>query len=203
MSSMSPLRRFMLSTTVLENSSSTSIVTSSIGSIRLPASSVWKSTRGRETVISNPSRRICSIRTPSCNSPRPPISKASFELLSANVMATFVSASTSSLSRITVEVTFLPSRPANGESFTVIVTDIVGGSMGVDDRGSMISGVPIVSDTDALVRPATQIMSPALTSLTGTRCVPSKRNSFVRRPVSTVSPSRLIARTDALTLVAP
>ena len=34
-------------------------------------------TRGRETVSSKPSRRMVSIRMPSCSSPRPATSKAS------------------------------------------------------------------------------------------------------------------------------
>ncbi len=64
-------------------------------------------------------------------------------------MATFVSASAYNRSLITVDVTFLPSRPDNGESFTVIVIDIVGGSIGVDDIGWLTSGLQIVSATDA------------------------------------------------------
>ena len=53
MSWSSPLRRLILSTTMPENSSSTSICTSSIGSRRWPVSrSVFKSTRGREIAIS-------------------------------------------------------------------------------------------------------------------------------------------------------
>ena len=192
----------MLSTTVDENSSSTSIVTSSTGSSFCPFS-LRSRTFGRETFISNPSRRMVSINTPSCNSPRPPISNASLLSLSANVMATLVSTSASSLSRITVEVTFLPSCPAKGLSFTVMVTDIVGGSIGVEASASVMLGSPIVSATEALVRPAIHIKSPAWTSSTGTRLVPSKRNNFVRRPVSIWSPLRFMAFTAALSVALP
>ena len=87
---------------------------------------------GLDTIISKPSLLIVSIRTPSWSSPLPPISNASLLEFSLNVIATLVSASAKSLFLITVDVTFLPSVPANGESFTIIVTDIVGGSIGVE-----------------------------------------------------------------------
>ena len=173
-----------------------------MGSRRAPFS-VRISTRGRETVISKPSRRIVSTSTPSCNSPRPPISNASLLALSSKVMATFVSASANRRSRMTVEVTFLPSLPANGLSLTVMVTDIVGGSTGEDASAVSTSGSQIVSATDALVSPAMQIRSPACTASTATRSVPSKRRSLVSRPVSTCSPARLIALTGALTFAVP
>ena len=160
-------------------------MTSSIGSRRVPSSAFLYKTRGRETVISKPSRRIVSINTPSCNSPRPPISKASRFALSVKVIATLVSASANKRSRITVEVTFLPSRPARGESFTVMLTDMVGGSIGVERNGSVTAGTQMVSDTELFVRPAIQTMSPAVTLSTGTRAVPSNRSNFVNRPVST------------------
>ncbi len=78
-------------------------------------------------------------------------------------MATLLSASFINLSRITVEVTFFPSFPANGESFTVIVTDIVGGSIGVDCNGSVTDGSQIVSATEASDKPAIHTISPAVT----------------------------------------
>ena len=60
-----------------------------------------------------------------------------------------------------VDVTLEPSRPANGDVFTVIVILIVGGSMGVETKGIEIDGSLIVSETDAIFNPATQIISPA------------------------------------------
>ena len=87
-SASSPLRWLSLSTTTPANSSSTSIVTSSIGSSRWPPSS-RKSTRGRETESSKPSRRMFSTSTPICSSPRPATSKASPAEVSLTLIATF------------------------------------------------------------------------------------------------------------------
>ena len=146
---------------------------------------------------------MVSINTPNCNSPRPPISKESLPPLSANVIATLVSASAKSLSRMTVDVTFLPSRPAKGESFTMIVTDMVGGSIGVASNGVVTSGEQIVSATDVLAKPAMQMMSPARTLSTGIRDAPSNLRSLVKRPVSITLPSRFKPRTLSLTEALP
>ena len=146
---------------------------------------------------------MVSISTPSCNSPRPPISNASLPSLSLKVMATLVSASAKSLSRIIVEVTFLPSRPAKGLSLTMMVTDMVGGSIGVEATGASSPAAPIVSATEVFASPAIQMMSPACAISTGTRSVPSKRKSLVKRPCSTVLPSRLMAVTVSLTRAMP
>ncbi len=54
-----------------------------------------------------------------------------------------------------VLVNFLPSVPASGEVFTVIVIDIVGGSIGVAEMGSLILKSQIVSATFAFSKPAT------------------------------------------------
>ena len=67
--------------------------------------------------------------------------------------------------------------------------------MGVDGIGVVTDGLAIVSATDALSSPAIQTMSPAFTDSAGTRSAPSKRNSFVKRPVSFTSPFKLKART--------
>ena len=48
-----------------------------------------------------------------------------------------------------------------------MVIDIVGGSIGVELIGVITSGLQIVSATDALARPAMQIISPVWTSSTG------------------------------------
>ena len=56
--------------------------------------------------------------------------------------------------------------------------------MGVDCRGSVTSILQIVSATDASVKPAMQIISPAVTVFTGILSAPRKVNNFVRRPVS-------------------
>ena len=94
-----------------------------------------------------------------------------------------------------VEVTLLPSVPASGLSFTVMVTDIVGGSIGVEASGVVTSCAAIVSDTDAFVRPAIHTISPADTLSTGTRSVPSNFSNLVNLPISTTWPSKESART--------
>ena len=169
---------------MLEKLSSTSITTSSTGS-NLIFFSVLNNTFGLETDNSKPSLRIVSIKTPNCNSPLPPISKASLFSFSLKVIATFVSASAKSLSLILLEVTFLPSCPAKGELLTVMVIDIVGGSIGDDFMGLETKLSQIVSETEALVKPAIQAISPATISLTGILLFPSKENNFVNLPFST------------------
>ena len=146
---------------------------------------------------------MVSIKTPSCNSPLPPISNESFFSFSLKVIATLVSDSAISLSLIIFEVTFLPSCPANGELLTVIVIDIVGGSIGVDLIGLLIDRCEIVSETEHFVNPAIQIISPAFTSLTGTLLFPSKVSNFVNLPFSKISPLRLIALTESFTFAVP
>ena len=65
-------------------------------------SSTRKSTRGRPTVNSKPSRRMVSMRIPSCNSPRPATSNASVSVSEAATRsATLPSASLRRRSRIT------------------------------------------------------------------------------------------------------
>ena len=168
----SPLREESFSTTTPLKLSSTSTTTSSIGSCIFPALSFLNKTRGRETETSKPSRRIFSIKTPSCNSPRPPTSKASLASDSFTLMATLVSASAKRRSRIIRDVTLEPSVPANGESLTPIVIAIVGGSIGVDLIGSTTEISHKVSETEAFSSPAMETISPALASSTGTLSTP-------------------------------
>ena len=126
----SPRRRPSFSTTVPENSSSTSTTTSSIGSRSWPFSSRFIRTRGREIESSKPSRRMVSIRTPSCNSPLPATSKESVVSVREMRRAILPSASLQSRSQIIREVTLSPSRPASGESLIEKVMAKVGGSIG-------------------------------------------------------------------------
>ena len=65
-------------------------------------------------------------------------------------------------------VNFFPSVPANGELFTVIVIDIVGGSIGVALIGSFNSKSQIVSATLAFSNPAIITISPASPCSIGT-----------------------------------
>ena len=87
--------------------------------------------------------------------------------------------------------------------FTVIVIDIVGGSIGVDASGLITLGSHIVSETDASFNPAIQIMSPACTCSTGILLLLSNLNSFVILPFSIIFLSRFKACTFELTLALP
>ena len=102
-------------------------------------------------------------------------------------------ASETNLSLICVLVSFFPSVPAKGELFTLIVIDIVGGSIGVAGIGSFNSGSQMVSATFAFSKPAITTMSPASPISMGTFLVPSYLKIFVSLPSSTFSPLRLIA----------
>ncbi len=195
MSTSSPLRSpvsFSITTPV--NSSSTSTITSSIGSSRWPSSSRVM-TRGREIDSSNPSRRMFSISTPICSSPRPETTKASPPGVSSTRMATFDSASRSSRSRITRDCTLLPSRPARGESLMPKVTLMVGGSIGWAGSGASTSGAQMVSATVALPMPARVTMSPATASSMGVWVRPRKASTLEMRNCSTRAPSRPSALT--------
>ena len=163
-STSSPLRApVSFSITTPEYSSSTSIVASSMGSSVLPSSS-RRSTLGREIPSSKPSRRMFSIRTPICSSPRPATSKASPPGVSVTLMATLLSASFIRRSRMTRLCTFLPSRPASGLSLMPKVTVIVGGSIGCAGRAVSTASAQIVSATVALDMPEIDTMSPARAS---------------------------------------
>ncbi len=154
-------------------------------------------------VSSNPSRRIVSISTPSCSSPRPETSNASVSELSATRIATLPSASRHSRSRIWRDVTFLPSRPASGPSLMRNVIASVGGSTGTAGSGALTSGEAMVSGTVASARPATAMMSPARASSTGTRSRPRKASSLDSRPLSATVPSGRSTRTGMLTRARP
>ena len=69
-------------------------------------------------------------------------------------------------------VNLLPSVPANGEELTVIVIDIVGGSIGVAFNGTFTSKSQIVSATFAFSNPAIITISPASPFSIGTFLYP-------------------------------
>ena len=100
-------------------------------------------------------------------------------------------------------VTFDPSRPAIGESFTAKRIDSVGGSIGCAWSGSVTCGSAIVFETVAVVRPAKLMMSPAFASSTGTRSSPRNDRIFDARPVSTTLPSLSSAWIGWLSLTVP
>ena len=86
--------------------------------------------------------------------------KVSILSVSSTRIETFVSTSLNSLSRILREVTYLPSLPANGESFTIKFILIVGSSIFTKGSGSICSGSHAVSPMFKSGTPATQIRSP-------------------------------------------
>ena len=160
-----------------------------MGSRRWLPSSLNK-TCGREIDSSNPSRRMFSIKTPICNSPRPATSNASPPGVSVTLMATFDSASFIRRSRITRLCTFLPSRPARGLSLMPKVTVIVGGSIGCAGIASVTWGAQIVSATVALVIPARVTISPASAASMGCWPKPRKAKILLTRKLSIWVPSR-------------
>ena len=171
------------------NSSGTLIVISSIGSHFSPLISLYI-TCGCPTCNSYPSRRIVSMSTERCSTPRPLTTHLSVE--SSNCLtlnARFFSSSFCRRSLIWRDVTNLPSRPKNGESLMVKSIDIVGSSMAIGGRGSGFSKSQIVSPISNLSRPIMAQMSPLCTSDTFFRLIPSKTcNSLIF--VFSIFPSR-------------
>src|SRR6516164_2269012 len=199
----SALRSESFCTTMPACASSTSMTTSSIGSRSSPSAARSSSTFGRDTDSSKPSRRMVSIRMPSCNSPRPATSMASFSVDSLILSATLPSASRRSRSRITRLCTLSPSVPASGESLMRKVIAKVGGSMGCAGSGSVTSGAQIVCDTVASGSPAIATMSPADASSTPVRSRPRKASTLVTRLCSISCPLRSSTLTPWLGLTAP
>lgn len=106
------------------------------------------------------------------SSPRPETIKLSPHSKSI-FRPTFVSSSFSSLSRICLEVTIFPSRPANGELFTRNSIFSVGSSIVIAGIASTFSEPPIVSPTNISAIPAIVTISHARASFTFTFSSPS------------------------------
>ncbi len=138
-----------------------------------------------------------SISTPICSSPRPATSNASPPGVSVTRIATFNSASFISRSRITRLWTLDPSRPASGLSLIPNVTEIVGGSIGCAGSGFSTASAAIVSDTVALLMPASETMSPATASSIWLCPRPRKARILLTRNCSIFWPTREIACTVA------
>ena len=153
-------------------SSGTSMVTSSIGSHFSPLISEY-STVGLEQVSSYPSRRILSIRTERCISPRPATRKLSVVSPSVTRRDTSRSSSRYRRSRRWREVTNLPSLPAKGESLTEKVISIVGSETLTNSSGSTAVGAQTVSPILMSSAPENATMSPIFASGTCTRFSPS------------------------------
>ena len=126
-------------------------------------------TSGRDTPSSYPSRRMVSMSTAKCNSPRPETMNLSGESPSATRRATLYWSSRSSRSRMLRLVINLPSRPAKGDVLTWKVIEIVGSSTLSAGNASAASGSQIVSEIDKPSIPDTLTMSPANASSCSTR----------------------------------
>ena len=102
-------------------------MTCSIGSCSLP-SILRVTTWGLPTVSSKPSRRIVSMRTASCSSPRPWTSQASGRSVGSTRSETLPTSSRSRRSFTMRAVSSLPSVPASGDVLMPIVIDRLGSS---------------------------------------------------------------------------
>ena len=160
--SIRPLRTASAWITVPEYSSGTSIVTRSTGSQTLPSTS-RVTTCGLPIVSSKPSRRISSISTASCSSPRPCTSHVSGRSVSNTRRQTLPTSSRSSRSLIMRAVSLVPLRPANGEELVPRVIDSDGSSTLITGSGWGSSASAIVSPIMISSRPATAITSPGPT----------------------------------------
>ncbi len=149
-------------------------------------SQVWPSisfmiTCGLPTWSSKPSRRMVSIRMPRCSRPRPETRMASEVSSRAMRRATLRSSSFSRRSQSWRPVTYLPSRPAKGESFTRKDMVMVGSSTLIGGSGLPFSGSAMVAPISTPSTPMMAQMSPAEAESTSTRFKPSKDSSFWMR----------------------
>mmetsp|Transcript_28833 Transcript_28833/g.85117 ORF Transcript_28833/g.85117 Transcript_28833/m.85117 type:complete len:231 (-) Transcript_28833:1461-2153(-) len=133
-----------------EYSASTSTMTSSNGSNFCPVLGQSLVTiRGGLTIISYPSRRICSMSMPICNSPRPNTTVFSGSVSDlTTVMVTLLSVSSMSRERTRLDVTIDPSFPTSGPLFAPNTHDSVGGA-----RGGVSTGRGTGSDAEVRVSP--------------------------------------------------
>ena len=154
------------------------MVKRSTGSMSLPSMRLV-TISGLPTMSSYPSRRIISIRIESCSSPRPITLNESVLSVSSTRNETLVSSSFCRRSRRLREVTYVPSRPANGEVFTVNCIAMVGSSIVMCGSGAGFSASVIVSPIVMPSTPATAMMSPKVVSVVSVRFSPENENSFV------------------------
>ena len=142
-----------------------------------------------------------SISIDKCNSPRPETLKPSLVGNSSTSSPTLRSSSAISLSLKCLEVTNLPTLPANGLLLTIKFIDNVGFSISIFGRGSTWLTSQIVSPIDISGQPATITISPKYASLTSLLLIPSLTNilvilSLVNSPlfleIATVSPTLIL-----------
>ena len=164
------------------NSGGMSMVMRSYGSWIAPFTS-RRSTSGRETWSSKPSRRICSMSTASCSSPRPRTSNVSGDSVGRTSIETLPSTSRSSRALIWRLVTNLPSRPDSGDVFTPKVMLSVGSSRSRRGSGRGSAGSVIVSPMVTSGMPATATISPGPAYSMSTRSMPWAVVRLVTVPV--------------------
>jgi len=169
---MRPLRMASFSVTTPRKLSSQSMKTCSMGSRRTPFFSL-KMTSGRPTLSSKPSRRMVSMRMAIWNSPRPLTTKLSFSSLSSTRMATLDRISFISRSRMRLDCTSLPSRPAKGEELMANFMATVGSSTVMRGRALGLFLVQMVSPMCTSSMPESTMMSPAMAPSTSRKTGPS------------------------------
>ncbi len=125
------------------------------------------------TANSYPSRRIFSIRTERCSSPRPETLKQSGLSVSSTRSDTSVFSSEKRRSRMCREVTNFPSWPARGLSFTMKFIESVGSEIFWNGIATGASGAQIVSPMWRSGMPETATIEPMPASETSTFCSPS------------------------------
>ena len=150
----------------------------SIGSWSFP-SIIFVTTSGLPTVSSNPSRRIVSTNTASCNSPRPWKIHESGRSDGSTFIETLPINSFSSRSFTIRAVSLLPSRPVRGEVLIPIVAERLGSSIRITGSGCGSSSSANVSPIVTSGIPATAIISPGPASLASTLSSPSVTYSSV------------------------
>ena len=128
------------------------------------------------TANSYPSRRIFSIRTERWSSPRPDTLKLSVFSDSSTRRLTSVFSSRNRRSRKCREVTYFPSCPANGLSFTINCIAIVGSEIFWKGIATGFSGEHKVSPIWMSAIPEIATIEPIVASFTSTLFSPS--NSY-------------------------
>ena len=134
-----------------------------------------------------------SINTASCNSPRPATSMTSGESVSNKRIDTLPRISRCRRSRKWRLVTYVPSRPENGDELTAKLMRSTGSSTSRRGSGTGFSTLAMVSPTFTSSIPARMNKSPATMVSTSLRLMPTNCDRLEIRRFSTgcVSPSGL------------
>ena len=155
-----PFLRLSLEITEPVYSSGTDRTTSSSGSSSCPLSPRLMMTSGLDTASSYPPRLMFSMSMERCSSPLPDTLKLSVESVSSTFSPTLTSSSLLSLSLMCLDVTNLPTLPANGDLFTMKYMERVGSSMWIISSGIGSAGSQIVSPMEISEIPDITTMSP-------------------------------------------